>query len=187
MATFDGPNMIITLNAGQPVQNGIRVYSEWKEWVRLSDNAKFLPAFGESVGGNLTNPPESIAAYVFQRNDLGWRIKPPEEDGDILLTGDYFPFDPNTTMFLGTTGNFNTSIRQLVSSKALSVEVGTSGLTAPESAALLLSTELQEADHFFDQNTGLLHYYRRGTTVDIIPPKSVAGAQQISSVTIEQA
>lgn len=186
MATFDGPNLTITLAAGTPIQNGIRVYSEWKEWVRQSDNAKFLPAFGESVGGNLTNPPESIAAYVFVRNDLGWRIRPPEETGEILLTGDLFPFDPNTAMFIPTIGTFNAFVRQLVSSKALQTEVGTSGLTAQESAALLLSTELQEADHWFDKTNGLLHYYRRGTTVDIIPPKQVVGETAPTDVRIDQ-
>lgn len=55
------------------------------------------------------------------------------------------------------------------------IETGTSGLTPDESADLLLSRELMEADQFFDKSTGLLHYYRRGTTVDLVPPKSVTG------------
>lgn len=175
MATFDGVNQVITLDAGTPIQNAIRVYSEWKEWV-LAGNANFLPAFGESVGGNLTNPPESIAAYVFVRNDIGWRIRPPEETGEILLTGDLFPFDPNTSLFIPTIGTFNAFVRQLVSSKALQTEVGTSGLTGAEAAQLALATDLMQADEFFDQANGLLHYYRRGTTIDIIPPKTVVGA-----------
>lgn len=176
MATFDFPNKVIVLASATPVQSAIRIYSEWKELLRVSDNMKFDPAFGESVGGNLTNPPESIAGYVFVRNDLGWRIRPPEEDGDILLTGDLFPFDPGTQMFIPTIGAFTATIRQLVSSKALQTEVGTSGLTAGEAAQLQLATDLMQADEFYDQSTGLLHYYRRGTTIDIIPPKTVTGA-----------
>lgn len=55
-------------------------------------------------------------------------------------------------------------------------ETGVSGLTASESAALVLVGQLAEADEFFDQSTGLLHYYLKGTTTDIIPPKTVTGA-----------
>lgn len=176
MATFDFPNKVIVLAAATPTQNAVRIYSEWKEALLVSDNMKFDPAFGESVGGNPTNPPESIAGYVFVRNDLGWRVRPPEEDGDILLVGDLFPFDPLTPMFIPTIGAFTATIRQLVSSKALQTEVGTSGLTAEESAQLALATDLMQADEFYDQSTGLLHYYRKGTTVNLIPPKNVTGA-----------
>ena len=138
MATIDGPNKVLTLNDPglEPVQNAIRVYSEWKEWVRVSDNSKFLRAFDDSIGGNLTNPPEKISAYVFVRNDLGWRIRPFEANGDTLLEGDLFPFDPGLPLFIPTIGTYNTSIRQLVSSKALAVETGVSGLTAAESQQL---------------------------------------------------
>ena len=44
--------------------------------------------------------------------------------------------------------------------------------------------DLMEADHFFDESTGLLHYYRRGTTVDLIPPKTVTGTTQPSDASI---
>ncbi len=54
-------------------------------------------------------------------------------------------------------------------------ESGVSGLTAQESADLTLMRELMEADEFFDVSEGLLHYYRKGTTTDLIPAKTVAG------------
>lgn len=44
--------------------------------------------------------------------------------------------------------------------------------------------ELMEADQFFDKSTGLLHYYRKGTTVDLITPKSVLGEQVPTDVSI---
>lgn len=53
---FDGINRLIIINPGEPtisVKNDI--YSSWKEWARLRDNAKFLPAIrttgGDPVGG----------------------------------------------------------------------------------------------------------------------------------------
>ncbi len=138
MATFDGPNKLIILASPitDPVQDVVDIYSRWKDWVRLSDNAKFLPAFANSVGGNPTNPPERISAYVFVNNDLGWRIRPFEASGTVLLDGDLFPSDPGLPLFVPTVGTWNTGIRQLVSSKALQVETGVSGLTAAESQQL---------------------------------------------------
>lgn len=38
-----------------------------------------------------------------------------------------------------------------------------------------LARELAEADEVYDNGAGLLHYYRKGTTVDLIPPKTVTG------------
>jgi len=50
----------------------------------------------------------------------------------------------------------------------------------------LLTRELAEADQFFDQSAGLLHYYRRGTTTDLIPAKSVTGEEVTADVTIQE-
>ena len=138
MATFDYPNKIITLDdpGVSPVQNAVRIYSEWKESQLLSDNTKFLPAFAESVGGNPVSATESISGYVFVRNDLGWRVKPFEADGETVIDGDLFPFDPLTPLYVSTVGNFNTIIRLQVSSKALVQETGVSGLTVQESQQL---------------------------------------------------
>lgn len=179
MATFDGPNKIITLNdpGVEPTQSVPDVYSEWKIWTQLSDNLKFLPAFDLSVGGNPTNPPEKLDGYYFVRNDLGWRVKPFEAAGVTTLAGNLFAFAAGTPLYISTTGAFNTFVIGSVSSKALALETGTSGLTGPESAQLLLISELLEADHFFDQSAGLLHYYRRGTTTDLITPKVVVTSQ----------
>jgi hypothetical protein len=50
--TFDGVNKKIIVNEGESfLRVKEDVYSSWKEWVKLRDNAKFLPAF-RSVGGD---------------------------------------------------------------------------------------------------------------------------------------
>ena len=45
---------------------------------------------------------------------------------------------------------------------------------------------LAEADEVFDHATGLLHTYRRGTTIDLIPPKAVTGTTQATDSGIAQ-
>lgn len=42
---------------------------------------------------------------------------------------------------------------------------------------VLLAVELLQADQVFDQTAGLLHYYRKGTTTDLIPAKTVVTTQ----------
>ena len=138
MATFDGPNKLITLldPGTNPTQSVPDIYSLWKEWVVISDNAKYLPAFDLSVGGNDTSPPEKLDGYFFVRNDLGWRVKPFEANGITTLAGNLFAFDTGTTLYLTTTGTFTAFVIGSVSSKALAVETGVSGLTPTESTQL---------------------------------------------------
>lgn len=45
---------------------------------------------------------------------------------------------------------------------------------------------LAEADEVFDHEAGLLHTYQRGTTVDLIPPKTVAGTAQSTDSSLRQ-
>jgi hypothetical protein len=48
-----------------------------------------------------------------------------------------------------------------------------------------LAQELLEADQVFDEPNGLLHYYRRGTNVDLIPPKTVTTTQTQSTSLVQ--
>jgi len=110
MPTFDGPNLTITLDSGiTEVDLQIDLYSDWKEWVQLSDNAKFPEAFKTSGGDPLT-PGLTAAAYFFLQNTIGWRIRPPEEDITIFLDGNLAPQNTSLPMFAITIGNFNTQI-----------------------------------------------------------------------------
>jgi hypothetical protein len=72
--TFDGPNKLIRVNPGvENIDVGSELYSEWKRWVLLDDNAKYLQAF-RTLGGDPTNPDETQFAprYYFLMN--GWRV-----------------------------------------------------------------------------------------------------------------
>ena len=109
MVTIDGPNKIITLETGVTNVNIQDVYSDWKIWVGESDNSKYLTAF-DTVGGDPLTPGINAGAYFFLRNDLGWRIKPPEENITIYMNGNLTPKDSSLPILITTTGDFRVLI-----------------------------------------------------------------------------
>ena len=133
-ATFDGANLHITLPSIGSFDTQKEIYSAWKEWIILSDNAKYPPAF-DTTGRDSVGSGQTVAPYFFCRNDLGWRIKMPSADGEIVVSGNLFPRDPNTSLFEQTSG-YDAFLRLEVSTRAVVIERDTSGLTAAESAQL---------------------------------------------------
>lgn len=71
--TFDGPNKLIRINYPETSIDVTRdIYSSWKEWVLVDDNAKYLAALN-AVGGNpLPIPGLFLDATFFLIN--GWRV-----------------------------------------------------------------------------------------------------------------
>jgi hypothetical protein len=133
-AFFDGDNLHISLPSIGTFDVEIHLYSAWKEWLAASDNAKFPPAF-DTTGGDNVGGGQEIAPYFFCRNDLGWRIKMPEANGEIIVSGNLFPRNPNAALFEQTTG-YDAFLRLEVSTRAVVIERDTSGLTVSESNAL---------------------------------------------------
>lgn len=114
MPTFSGTNLLITLDSGVTSVDVERdLYSEWKEWMTLSDNSKFYPAFASSSGGDPLTPGLNSGNYFFLRNDLGWRIKPAEEDLNVTLVGNLFGQDSDLPIVIPTTGNYTVLINGL--------------------------------------------------------------------------
>jgi len=107
MPTFDGANKLITLDAPTSGVLDVNVeqdlYSDWKEWVLLSDNAKFLPAF-RGAGGDPLTPGVEAGAYFFLRNDLGWRIISSDADQTVNYSGNLVGEDSSTTLINATPG-----------------------------------------------------------------------------------
>lgn len=69
---FDGENKLIIVNPNEPVITvKEHIYSSWKEWMRLRDNAKFLPALrvsgGDPIGGGA-----ATGDVYFTLN--GWKV-----------------------------------------------------------------------------------------------------------------
>lgn len=140
-ATFDGVNLIIQIPSTGTFDVQRDLYSAWKRWAVLSENAKYPSAF-DTTGGDDIGGGQQVAPYFFLRNDNGWRIRAPDANGEIILQGNLFPRDPVTDTFLQAAG-FDAFIRQEVSTRAVVVETGVSGLTASESTQLSLITGIQ--------------------------------------------
>jgi hypothetical protein len=118
-ATFDGVNQYIQLPSLGTFDAQANLYSAWKEWFSQSDNAKYPPAF-DTTGGDAVGGGQEIAPYFFCRNDLGWRIRMPESDGEIFIIGNLFPRDPVTPLFLQASG-YDAFLRLEVSTRAVVV------------------------------------------------------------------
>ncbi len=107
--TFDGPNKIIQLDTVTTVYSAEYIYSRWKDWVLLSDNAKYLEAFrvigGDDLGGGATAP-----AFVFLRNDYGWRIQKPEAEINVTINGNLVKQDPSGGFDIPPDGSFSPSL-----------------------------------------------------------------------------
>jgi hypothetical protein len=107
--TFDGPNTTITLESGVTQFDWEDVYSDWKRWVNDGGGDPYAPAF--SVGGGEPVTDTLFAgSYFFLRNDLGWRIRPPEEDITIYPTGNLAVQDLTKPSILPTIGAFTAAI-----------------------------------------------------------------------------
>jgi len=107
--TFDGPNLIITLETGVTSLDWGDVYSDWKRWVNDGGGDPYAPAF-RVVGGDPLSAVINAGTYYFLRNDLGWRIKPPEEDITVFVTGNLALQDLNVPSILPTTGAFTAAV-----------------------------------------------------------------------------
>jgi hypothetical protein len=133
-AAFDGATYTVTLDPLVPKPTAGSIYSDWKRWVLSGAGAGILPAF-DVVGGDEIDASQGlfVGSYFFFRNDIGWRVKPPEQHGEYDIQGNFFPRAPSTVWKLGTTGNFNTSFDRTVSSLVTTKEVNTgSGVSAQD-------------------------------------------------------
>ena len=136
-AIFDGVNRYITIPSTGSFDVEKNFYSAWKEWIALSDNAKYPVAF-DTTGGDSVGSGQEIAPYFFCRNDLGWRIKMPTADGEIVVAGNLFPRNPAVSLFEQTTG-YDAFLRLEVSTRAVVVTVSSgSGLTDAQADTLAL-------------------------------------------------
>ncbi len=113
--TFDGPNLLLIFETGV-VNYDVQIdwYQEWKDWLLLSsENRKHSAAFSNSVGGDELNGALDSGAYFFFRNDLGWRMRPAEEDANISVTSNIIPADSSLPLIIPTIGNFTVLINGL--------------------------------------------------------------------------
>lgn len=137
--TFDGPTRLITLESGQTLVEVAEIYSRWKDWALL--NPQFPEAFRQ-VGGDPLGGGVFSGINTFIRNDLGWRIKPPEEDIIINLVGNLYPENPDDPWRSPTAGSYDTAINTNNSSNALSVSTGGSSLTSTQIVDAMMARDV---------------------------------------------
>jgi hypothetical protein len=131
--TFDPANNRIVLDSASV--SAAEIYSRWVDWVVLSDNAKYLPAFkqvgGDDLGGGLSIPP-----YLFLLN--GWRVRPMEANHSLTITGNLF-VEGGGVPVVNTLGAYNVSAQYTVPVQAQGISTsGSTGPTAAEIAAAIL-------------------------------------------------
>jgi len=111
--TIDGDNLLIILESGVATVDVEKdLYSRWKDWFKTGTNARHLIAF-ESEGGAPVIGALEQGAYIRFRNDLGWRIRPAEEDATISFTGNLVPADGGLPMLTPTVGGYTVLINGL--------------------------------------------------------------------------
>ena len=86
--TFDGPQRLIII-AEEVFDTDVRVdlYSDWKEWLRVRDYAKFPRAI-RTIGGDPTETGQRAGDQYFLTN--GWRIRTWEGDHQLDIAGSLF-------------------------------------------------------------------------------------------------
>jgi hypothetical protein len=115
IVTFDGPNkLIIEIDAaGDNELDLVEIYSEWKTWVLLSDNAKYLQAFSV-VGGDEITATQNLGSTFFLEN--GWRLRPAESSHKLTIVGNLFTRESGQSVFIPTVGAFTVNTETRVSS-----------------------------------------------------------------------
>ena len=104
------------------------IFRAWADWMLLSDNSKYLPAFsatgGDDLGSGLSIPP-----YYFLLN--GWRVRPMESSHNLTITGNLF-VDGGGVPVVSTLGTYQVNVNYTVPVQAQAVS--TSGGSAPSAA-----------------------------------------------------
>ena len=141
ITTFDGPRKHIQLpHVGTTNFTAQTLYQDWKRWMIEGDNCKFLPAF-ETSGGDPVGDTEEIAPYFFAMNNLGWKVRMPAKDGELVITGNLFPRDHTDTMFLQNT-NYDSFLRLEVSTRAVVIRIPQDNFTTEETQSVINITNL---------------------------------------------
>lgn len=111
-----GPGLFIeVIDSGGDIEiDLVEVYSEWKDWTRLSDNLKFAPAFRQA-GADPISASQNTGATFFLNTGAGWRIRPSERDHLLTIKGNMFTDPEDQNPIAPTLGAFTVLVREFVS------------------------------------------------------------------------
>jgi len=123
--TFDGANKLIILANSVYDVDVVELYSVWKTWMTLSDNAKYVSAM-RTVAGDPTIGAKKISPHFFLMN--GWKLRPSEADQTLTLTGNLYADEAETygaNITVPTLGDYTVTVNMSTSSDSLTTVVTT--------------------------------------------------------------
>jgi hypothetical protein len=119
--TFDGPNKLIRVNTGiTSLDVRVDLYSNWKEWMVLGDNSKYLPAFS-AIGGDQIAAGQFLGSTYFLEN--GWKIKLWEGDHTLTVVGNLYTRD-GSSAFVQPDGDFTVVVNSTRSNLVDTIATG---------------------------------------------------------------
>ena len=134
-ASFDGPNLIMTLDTTTEQDVRENWYEDWKDWMRGHPDNRKYPQLFFSEGGAPVDATTNQGGYIRVNNAAGWRLKPPEQDIEIAYTGSLLKNEQTLPIFNTTDGNFNTFLRNVQPITTV-VTIG-SGVTAQDKVDII--------------------------------------------------
>ena len=128
--TIDAANKRLILDSASVTAKDI--FRAWADWMLLSDNMKYPPAFsatgGDDLGGGLSIPP-----YYFLLN--GWRVRPMEASHNLTITGNLF-VDGGGVPVVSTLGTYQVNVNYTVPVQAQGIATGGADVNAIAAAIL---------------------------------------------------
>ena len=133
--TFDPVSKRITLDSTSVTAE--EIFSRWEDWVLLSDNLKYLPAFRHTGGDNLGSG-LFIPNYIFLLN--GWRVRPMEANHNLTITGNLF-VEGGGVPVVSTLGTYQVNVNYTV--PIMAQGFSTSGVSGPSSSEIASAVRVE--------------------------------------------
>ena len=160
--TIDPANKRLILDSTSVTAQAI--YVAWADWMLLSDNIKYPPAFG-SAGGDDLGSGLSIPPYYFLEND--WRVRPLEGNQNLTITGNLFVRGGGVPA-VSTLGVFQVNVNYTVPVQAQGISTsGSSGPSASEIAAAILAAAVITPIHADTRRMNGASVLGNGTSADL--------------------
>lgn len=158
--TFNGTDKLIIVDTGQTdIDVRIDLYSDWKEWVLLSDNSKYLPAFSV-LGGDTISTGVYLGSTFFLEN--GWRIRPYEGTHQLNIQGNIYTRESGEKPVIPTVGTYNVLTNMVRSNLVDTISTGgspTDPVVIANAVWNFMATGSMASDTFGD------HVYRKLLTL----------------------
>lgn len=136
---INGSTKIISIATGVTnISVAIDLYSNWKEWVMIANNACFLPAF-RAVGGDPLPGEQFLGSTYFLIN--GWKIRPQEANHNLSVVGNLYCED-GSSPFIPTLGNYNVIVTSTTSNIVQAVNISGSGVSASDIASEVWNSQI---------------------------------------------